>query len=87
MGETTEQETINPDAPQVSAKSLQQAYQEALLQSGIQAAKLLGELIDLKMMPDPRARETAEVALEVLRLVNSTSIVSSEQAPQPSDPE
>jgi hypothetical protein len=52
-------------------KTLQQEYQEALLKSGIQAANLLKELIELKIMPDPRAKEMADVALEVLKLVNS----------------
>jgi len=53
-----------------SAKSLQQEYQEALLKSGIQAANLLKELIELKIMPDPRAKEMADVALEVIKLIN-----------------
>jgi hypothetical protein len=52
------------------AKNLQQEYQEALLKSGIQAANLLNELIELKIMPDPRAKEMADVALEVLKLIN-----------------
>jgi hypothetical protein len=50
---------------------LQQEYQEALLKSGIQAANLLTELIDLKIMPDPRAKEIADVALQVIKLINS----------------
>jgi hypothetical protein len=53
------------------SKTLQQEYQEALLKSGIQAANLLTELIDLKIMPDPRAKEMADVALEVIKLINS----------------
>jgi len=53
------------------AKTLQQEYQEALLKAGIQAANLLNELIELKLMPDPRARELADVALEVIKLINS----------------
>ncbi|GET37942.1 hypothetical protein [Microseira wollei] len=53
------------------AKTLQQEYQEALLKSGIQAANLLTELIGLKIMPDPRAKEMADVALEVIKLINS----------------
>jgi hypothetical protein len=53
------------------AKTLQQEYQEALLKSGIQAAKLLNELIELKLMPDPRAKEMADVALEVIKLINA----------------
>ncbi len=52
-------------------KSLQQEYQEALLKSGIQAANLLTELIELKIMPDPRAKEIADVALQVIKLINS----------------
>jgi hypothetical protein len=55
------------------AKTLQQEYQEALLKSGIQAANLLNELIGLKIMPDPRAKEMADVALEVIKLINSAS--------------
>jgi len=55
------------------AKTLQQEYQEALLKSGIQAANLLNELIELKLMPDPRAKEMADVALEVIKLINSAS--------------
>jgi hypothetical protein len=54
-----------------TAKTLQQEYQEALLKSGIQAANLLTELIDLKIMPDPRAKEMADIALEVIKLINS----------------
>ena len=54
------------DTEPVSPEILQQQYQEALLKSGIQSANLLTELIELKMMPDPRAKEMAEVALEVL---------------------
>jgi hypothetical protein len=53
------------------SKTLQQEYQEALLKSGIQAANLLPELIELKIMPDPRAKEMADVALEVIKLINS----------------
>ena len=52
-------------------KTLQQEYQEALLKSGIQAANLLTELIELKIMPDPRAKEMADVALELIKLINS----------------
>jgi hypothetical protein len=52
-------------------KNLQQEYQEALLKSGIQAANLLNELIELKIMPDPRAKEMADVALEVIKIINS----------------
>jgi hypothetical protein len=55
------------------AKTLQQEYQEALLKSGIQAANLLNELIELKLMPDPRAKEMANVALELIKLINSAS--------------
>jgi hypothetical protein len=54
-----------------SLKTLQQQYQESLLKSGIQAANLLKELIELKIMPDPRAKEMADVALEVIKLINS----------------
>jgi hypothetical protein len=54
-----------------STKTLQQEYQESLLKSGIQAANLLKELIELKIMPDPRAKEMADVALEVMKLINS----------------
>ena len=53
------------------AKTLQQEYQEALLKSGIQAAKLLNELIELKLMPDPRAKEMVDVALEVIKIIHS----------------
>jgi hypothetical protein len=53
------------------SKTLQQEYQEALLKSGIQAANLLAELINLKIMPDPRAKEMADIALEVIKLINS----------------
>jgi hypothetical protein len=53
------------------SKTLQEEYQEALLKSGIQAANLLTELIDLKIMPDPRAKEMADIALEVIKLINS----------------
>jgi len=53
------------------SKTIQQEYQEALLKSGIQAANLLKELIELKIMPDPRAREMADVALQVIKLINS----------------
>lgn len=53
------------------SKTLQQEYQEALLKTGIQAANLLHELIELKIMPDPRAKEMADVAVEVLKIVNS----------------
>ena len=59
------------DQTQNSPKTLQQEYQEALLKSGIQASKLLNELIELKIMPDPRAKEMADVALEVIKLINS----------------
>jgi hypothetical protein len=53
------------------SKTLQEEYQEALLKSGIQAANLLTELIELKIMPDPRAKEIADVALQVIKLINS----------------
>lgn len=59
------------DKTPTPSKTLQQEYQEALLKSGIQAANLLKELIELKIMPDPRAKEMADVALEVIKLINS----------------
>lgn len=59
------------DQNKTPSKTLQQEYQEALLKSGIQAASLLNELIELKIMPDPRAKEMADVALEVIKLINS----------------
>lgn len=68
------QATNGQDLTPTSAKPSPQAYQEALLKSGIQAAHLLTELIGLKLMPDPRAKEMAEVALEVLKLVNTSPI-------------
>jgi len=53
------------------SKTLKQEYQEALLKSGIEAAKLLNELIELKLMPDPRAKEMVDVALEVIKIIHS----------------
>jgi hypothetical protein len=67
---TTENQSDQNQAP-TPPKTLQQEYQEALLKSGIQAANLLTELIELKIMPDPRAKEMADVALEVIKLINS----------------
>jgi hypothetical protein len=67
---TTENQSDQNQAP-TPPKTLQQEYQEALLKSGIQAANLLTELIDLKIMPDPRAKEMADIALEVIKLINS----------------
>jgi hypothetical protein len=61
----------NQNKTSTPAKNLQQEYQEALLKSGIQAANLLNELIELKIMPDPRAKEMADVALKVIKLINS----------------
>ncbi len=55
----------------IHSEILQQEYQEVLLKSGIQAAKFLNEIIELKIMPDPRAKEMADVALELLKLINS----------------
>ncbi len=52
------------------SQTLQQEYQEALLKSGIEAAKFLNEIIELKIMPNPRAKEMADVALELLKLIN-----------------
>ena len=63
--------SANQDLTSTYPKSLQQEYQEALLKSGIQAANLLTELIELKIMPDPRAKEIADVALQVIKLINS----------------
>lgn len=60
----------DPNKTPSLSKSLQQEYQEALLKTGIQAANLLKELIELKILPDPRAKEMADVALEVVKLVN-----------------
>jgi len=65
--QSDQNQTPNP------SKTLQQEYKEALLKSGIQAANLLKELIELKIMPDPRAKEMADVALEVIKLINSAS--------------
>ncbi len=67
---TTENQTDQTPTPTPS-KTLQQEYQEALLKSGIQAAKLLNELIELKLMPDPRAKEMVDVALEVIKIIHS----------------
>jgi hypothetical protein len=61
----------NQNQTPTPAKTLQQEYQEALLKSGIQAAKLLNELIELKLMPDPRAKEMADLALEVIKIIHS----------------
>lgn len=61
----------DPNQTPTLTKTLQQEYQEALLKSGIQAANLLTELIELKIMPDPRAKEMADVALELIKLINS----------------
>jgi hypothetical protein len=66
--------SANQDLTPTYPKSLQQEYQEALLKSGIQAANLLTELIELKIMPDPRAKEMADIALEVIKLINSAPI-------------
>jgi hypothetical protein len=63
--------SANQDSTPPLPKTLQQEYQEVLLKSGIQAANLLKELIELKIMPDPRAKEMADVALEVIKLINS----------------
>ena len=65
QNQNDENPTPNP------SKTLQEEYQESLLKSGIQAAKFLSELIDLKIMPDPRAKEMADVALETIKLINS----------------
>ncbi|MGB5969843.1 MAG: hypothetical protein WBG70_16130 [Spirulinaceae cyanobacterium] len=65
-------EDPTPTSP--AQKTLQEEYQEALLKTGIQAANLLTELIDLKIMPDPRAKEMADVAIEVIKLVNNKNI-------------
>ena len=67
---TTENQSDKNQAP-TPPKTLQEEYQEALLKSGIQAANLLTELIELKIMPDPRAKEMADIALEVIKLINS----------------
>ena len=67
---TTENQSDQNQTP-TPPKTLQQEYQEALLKSGIQAANLLTELIDLKIMPDPRAKEMADIALQVIKLINS----------------
>ena len=60
----------------IPSESLQETYHDAMLRSGIQAANLLTELIELKLMPDPRAKEMAEVAIEVLKLVNNSPMGS-----------
>jgi hypothetical protein len=65
------EEPNNQNQLQTPPKTLQQEYQEALLKSGIQAAKLLNELIELKLMPDPRAKEMVDVALEVIKIIHS----------------
>jgi hypothetical protein len=63
--------SANQDSIPPLPKTLKQEYQEALLKSGIQAAKLLNELIELKLMPDPRAKEMVDVALEVIKIIHS----------------
>lgn len=85
MADTTELEKIEQEATPISTESLQQEYQKALLETGIRASKLLSELIDLKMMPEPRAKETAEVALEALKLIDSTPTVSPQMESSPLD--
>jgi len=71
MEDTNIQNQTNPNKTTTTPKTLQQEYQESLLKSGIQAAKLLNELIDLKLMPDPRAKEMADLALEVIKIIHS----------------
>jgi len=65
------QNQTNQNKTSTPSKTLQQEYQESLLKSGIQAAKLLNELIELKLMPDPRAKEMVDVALEVIKIIHS----------------
>ena len=76
-----DQENLQPSAEieTVSQAELQQNYQQSLLKAGTEAANLLTELIELKLMPDPRAKEMADVALEVLKLTNAVPQKESEQ--------
>jgi len=67
-------EQLESDNFQGEGLSLQEQYQAALLHTGINAAQLLDELIALKMMPDPRAKEMAEVALQVITIVNKVTM-------------
>lgn len=66
-------------------KTLQREYQKALLKSGVHAANLLSELLELKIMPDPRAKEMADVALEVIKLINAAPLVLQPADEQPSE--
>ena len=73
--QAAESPTANGQSPTpnpVDNKPLPEQYQEAVLKSGIQAANLLTELIELKLMPDPRAKEMADVAVEVLKLLKDS---------------
>ena len=64
---------LESDSLNGEKQSLQAQYQSALLQTGISAANLLGELIALKLMPDPRAQEMAEVALRIITIISSVT--------------
>lgn len=64
---------LESDSLNGEKQSLQAQYQSALLQTGISAANLLDELIALKLMPDPRAQEMAEVALRIITIISSVT--------------
>ncbi|MEL6814408.1 MAG: hypothetical protein AAFP03_06290 [Cyanobacteria bacterium J06598_3] len=48
-----------------------EAYQKTLLGAAIKAATLLDELMELSIIPDPRVKDAADVALQLVALMNT----------------
>ncbi|MEQ9368538.1 MAG: hypothetical protein RIG63_05825 [Coleofasciculus chthonoplastes F3-SA18-01] len=60
-----ENQSPPPNTPkQQSFDTPEDKYREALLNAATKAANLLGELMELSLIPDPRAKEAAEIALK-----------------------
>lgn len=56
-----------------SIEVLEQEYKKSVIQSGIKAAKLLGEIMDTKNISDSHTKDIADVALKLIESINSAS--------------
>lgn len=83
--DSTPVESTQVEVPPSSVPTVE-AYQETLLGAAIKAATLLDELMELSIIPDPRVKDAADVALQLVALMNTQASVPAISDPAISDP-